>query len=176
MKSCCPVPVPSGVVTETSTLFAPPNGGVTAVMVVSLTTTTLLATAPPNVTTVAPRKFVPPIVTLVPPLVGPLFGVTEVTVGRGTLDPIGVLARGQTVEIRGTALRTGELCALQMFYADKPAKIIRDIVPDEKKRCVFTVPIPDRPGVVGEGKAKLILTKATSGTKSGEARQVFSVS
>jgi hypothetical protein len=100
---------------------------------------------------------------------------TEVTADRGTLDPIGVLARGQTVEIRGTALRTGELCALQVFYTDKPAKVIRDVVPDEKKRCVFSVPIPDRPGVVGEGKAKLILTKATSGKKSGEARQVFSV-
>jgi hypothetical protein len=101
---------------------------------------------------------------------------TEVTVGRGTLDPIGTLARGQTVESRGTALRTGELCALQMFYSDKPATVIKEVVPDEKKRCVFAVPVPDRPGAVGEGKAKLILTKATSGKKSGEARQVFSVS
>ena len=97
------------------------------------------------------------------------------TPGRGTLDSIGVLARGQTVEIRGTALRTGELCALQIFYADEPAKAIRNVVPDERKRCVFTVSIPDRPGIVGEGKAKLILTKATSGKKSGEARQVFTV-
>jgi hypothetical protein len=101
---------------------------------------------------------------------------TTVTVGRGTLDLIGTLTRGQTVEIRGTALRTGELCALQMFYSDKPAAIVRDVVPDEKKRCVFTVPVPDRPGAVGEGKAKLILTRATSGKKSGEARQVFTVS
>jgi hypothetical protein len=100
---------------------------------------------------------------------------TTVTVGRGTLDPIAPLTHGQTVEIRGTALRTGEVCALQMFYADKPAKVIRDAVPDEKKRCVFNVPVPDRPTALGAGKAKLILTKAISGKKSGEARQVFTV-
>ena len=82
MKSWVPVPVPSGVVTETSTVFAPPNDGVTAVMVVPLTTTILLAGPPPNVTPVAPRKYLPVIVTLVPPLNGPLFGVTEATSGR----------------------------------------------------------------------------------------------
>jgi hypothetical protein len=101
---------------------------------------------------------------------------TTITVGRGTLDPIGTLVRGQTVEIRGTALRNGELCALQVFYADRPATAIKEVVPDAKKRCVFTVQVPDRPGAVGEGKAKLTLTKATSGKKSGEARQVFTVS
>jgi Sec-independent protein translocase protein TatA len=98
-----------------------------------------------------------------------------ITLNRGTLDPIPVLTRGQTVEIKGTALKTGELCALQIFYSDKPARPIREVVPDEKKRCAFSVTVPDRPGVVGEAKAKLILTKATSGKKSGEARQVFSV-
>jgi hypothetical protein len=50
-------------------------------MVVSLTTTTFVARARSNRTTVAPVKLVPLMVTPVPPLVGPLFGVTEVTVG-----------------------------------------------------------------------------------------------
>jgi len=100
---------------------------------------------------------------------------TTITLNKGTIDPIGPLTRGQTVEIHATALRTGELCALQMFYADRATKVIREVVPDEKKRCVFSVQVPDRPTAVGAGKAKLILTKATSGKKSGEASQVFSV-
>jgi hypothetical protein len=99
----------------------------------------------------------------------------EVTPNRGTIDTIGAVARGQTVTIRATALKTGESCALQIFYADKPAKTIRDVTPNAKKRCEFSVDIPDRPGAVGEAKAKLILSKTTSGKPSGEARQVFSV-
>ena len=99
----------------------------------------------------------------------------EVTPNRGTIDAIGTAARGQTITVHATALRNGEACALQIFYADKPAKIIRDVLPDSKKRCEFSVDIPDRPGAVGEAKAKLILTKASSGKPDGEARQVFTV-
>jgi len=99
----------------------------------------------------------------------------EVTPNRGTIDAIGTVARGQTITVYATALRTGEACALQIFYADKPAKTIRDVAPDTKKRCEFSVTIPDRPEAVGEAKAKLILTKASSGKPDGEARQVFTV-
>ena len=99
----------------------------------------------------------------------------DVTPNRGTIDSIGAVARGQEITVHATALRNGESCALQIFYADKPAKIIRDVTPDAKKRCEFTFTVPDRPGAVGEAKAKLILTKTTSGKPSGEARQVFSV-
>ena len=38
---------------------------------------------PPNVTTVAPVKPVPVIVTFVPPAAGPLDGPTELTIGAG---------------------------------------------------------------------------------------------
>ena len=38
----------------------------------------------PNLTVVAPVKFVPVMVTLVPPDGGPLFGLTSVTVGAAT--------------------------------------------------------------------------------------------
>ncbi len=38
----------------------------------------------PNFTAVAPVKLVPVIVTVVPPVVGPLVGDTLVTVGTGT--------------------------------------------------------------------------------------------
>jgi hypothetical protein len=97
------------------------------------------------------------------------------TPNRGTIDPIGTVSRGQTIEVHATALRNGQMCALQVFYDDKPAKTVRDIEPDDKKRCTFSVTVPDRPGVVGVAKAKLILTSATSGKHAGEARQTFNV-
>jgi hypothetical protein len=53
------------------------------VIVVLFTTTTLVAAAVPNVTAAPAAKFVPPIVTDVPPATGPLFGLTLVTVGSG---------------------------------------------------------------------------------------------
>jgi hypothetical protein len=69
-------------VTVTVTVPALP-AGVVAVIVVLFTTTTLVAAAPPNVAVAPEAKFVPVIVTAVPPSVDPLFGLTLVTVGGG---------------------------------------------------------------------------------------------
>ena len=55
--------------------------GVFAVIVVPLTTVTLLAATEPKVTVAPEAKFVPVMVTEVPPAVGPLFGETLVTDG-----------------------------------------------------------------------------------------------
>ena len=52
-----------------------------ALIVELLTTTTLVAAVPPNVTVAPEAKFVPVIVTAVPPAVDPLFGDMPVTVG-----------------------------------------------------------------------------------------------
>ena len=78
LKSLAAVPklVPSAVVTVTLT---PPKGeadsaGVTAVIWVSLTTVKDVAATDPKFTAVAPVKPVPPMVTVVPPAVAPLFG------------------------------------------------------------------------------------------------------
>ena len=67
-------------VTATSTKPAECAGAV-AVIEVALTTVKLVAATPPNVTDVAPVKFVPVMVMDVPPPVGPLDGDTDVTVG-----------------------------------------------------------------------------------------------
>jgi hypothetical protein len=67
-------------VTVTVTAPAVP-AGVVAVIVVLFTTTTLVAAAAPNVTVAPAAKFVPVIVTAVPPPVDPLFGLTLLTVG-----------------------------------------------------------------------------------------------
>ena len=42
---------------------------------------------PPNVTLVVPERFVPLMITVVPPLAGPLEGEADVSVGA---DPLGV--------------------------------------------------------------------------------------
>jgi hypothetical protein len=57
---------------------------VVAVIVVLFVTETFVAAVLPNVTVAPAAKFVPVIVTTVPPPVGPLFGFTPVTVGITT--------------------------------------------------------------------------------------------
>jgi hypothetical protein len=52
-------------------------------IVVALTTVTLVAAVPPIVTVAPASKFVPVIVTAVPPLVVPEFGEIALTVGAG---------------------------------------------------------------------------------------------
>lgn len=73
---------PPELVTVTVTAPALP-AGVVAVIEVLLTTTTFVAAAEPNVTVAPAAKFVPVMVTAVPPAVDPLFGLTLVTVGAG---------------------------------------------------------------------------------------------
>jgi hypothetical protein len=70
-------------VTVTVTAPALP-AGVVAVIVVAFTTTTFVAAALPNFTVAPETKFVPVIVTAVPPAVDPVFGLTLLTVGDAT--------------------------------------------------------------------------------------------
>jgi hypothetical protein len=65
-------------VTVTETAPALP-AGVVAVICVPLITTMFVAGVPPNVTVAPAAKFVPVIVTAVPPAVGPLLGDTLLT-------------------------------------------------------------------------------------------------
>ena len=69
----------------TTTAIAPAfPAGVVAVIVVLLDTATFVAAAPPNVTVAPTAKFVPVMVTAVPPAVVPLFGLTLLTLGGTT--------------------------------------------------------------------------------------------
>ena len=61
--------------------------GVVAVMVELFTTLTPIEALPPRVTVAPVAKFVPVIVTRVPPGVRPAFGETPVTVGAGAVRP-----------------------------------------------------------------------------------------
>jgi hypothetical protein len=71
---------PPELVTVTVTAPALP-AGVVAVIVVPFTTVTFVAATVPNVTVAPATKFVPVIVTAVPPATGPLLGDTPLTVG-----------------------------------------------------------------------------------------------
>jgi hypothetical protein len=76
--------------TVTVTVTAPAlPAGVVAVICVALTTTTLVAAAVPNVTVAPVEKFVPVMVTAVPPAVEPPFGDTLLTIGE-VVPPDGV--------------------------------------------------------------------------------------
>jgi len=78
-------------VTVTVTVTAPAlPAGVVAPICVPLTTTTLVAAAVPKVTVAPAAKFVPVIVTAVPPAVDPPFGETLLTVGGVVPPPDGV--------------------------------------------------------------------------------------
>ena len=77
--------VPPDVVTVTSTVPVVNFAGEVAVTVVELTTLTPVAAVPPKLTVAPLMKFVPVIVTAVPPPDGPLFGLTPVTVGTPAL-------------------------------------------------------------------------------------------
>ena len=97
--------MPSGVVTVTSTVPVP--AGLVAVIWVLDTTSTLVAATPPKSTAVAPLKFVPVIVTVVPPFVragirrhardGGRRRLGEIVVGVTAVAPPGVTTVTATV-------------------------------------------------------------------------------
>jgi hypothetical protein len=68
-----------------TTTVTTPNAwaGAVAVICESLTTVTAVAAVPPRVTPVVPIRFVPVIVTLLPPAIGPAAGAMAVNVGNG---------------------------------------------------------------------------------------------
>ena len=104
--------------TVTVTVTAPAlPAGVVAVICVPLTTTTFVAAAPPNVTVAPAAKFVPVIVTAVPPAVDPLFGETLLTVGTTTyVNPLAKLPPAApgfvTVTVTAPALPAGVVAVI----------------------------------------------------------------
>ena len=80
-------PCVPGLVTVTFTAPAA-CAGVRAVIDVLLATATLVAAVPPNVTVAPLAKFVPVIVTLVPPAMAPEFGETPLTVAAAVAEPM----------------------------------------------------------------------------------------
>jgi len=72
---------PSGLLTWTSNVPNWPLGAVATIVVVLTMLKVDAVLAGPKETAVASMKFVPVMVTTVPPVVGPEFGVTPVTVG-----------------------------------------------------------------------------------------------
>jgi hypothetical protein len=87
------VNVPLPLLSLTTTFTAPAAwAGVVAVIDVLLTTFTLVAADPPNVTVAPETKFVPVMVTAVPPLVEPELGEIAVIVGAEPPVPLALNA------------------------------------------------------------------------------------
>jgi hypothetical protein len=123
---------PPELVTVTVTAPALP-AGVVAVIVVPFTTTTLVAAAPPNVTVAPLAKFVPVIVTAVPPASGPLFGLTLLTVGVGPVAAENVticITQGpDDVSVAVALLLPAAVTILSSAMSASKGVMIRDVNP-----------------------------------------------
>ncbi len=106
--------VPSAVVTVTSTV--PDPAGDVAVIVVLLLTVKAEAADPPNWIAVTPVKFVPVIVTEVPPEAGPLVGDTPLTVGGEPPPP--------TPSTITVTLITRDVVLVSMVNVSVPEKVV----------------------------------------------------
>ena len=90
MNELALVTVPPEVATTTSCGPGVPAGN-TAVICVGLTTLKLVAVTPPTVTLLAPVKFVPLIVIVVPAVMDPVAGVMVVIDGTASVEPSRVM-------------------------------------------------------------------------------------
>ena len=132
MKNVVEVAVPTGVVTEILALPAA-CALVLALILVGPVTVKLVAGVAPNVTAVAPVKLVPVMVTVVPPVVGPLVGVKLVMVGwvaKNVKLPDDVaVPPGVVTEI----LTVPAACALvlaMIFVVPVTRKVVAAVVPN----------------------------------------------
>jgi hypothetical protein len=118
--------VPPGVVTLISTVPAARVGEV-MVRVLSVVTSRPFPGVVPNMTAVAPVNPVPVMVTVVPPIAGPLVGEILVTVGTGTyvnvssvtiaLVPLGVVTRTSTEPVPAGAVAVRLVAELYVTLA-----------------------------------------------------------
>jgi hypothetical protein len=119
-------------VTVTGTAPALP-AGVVAVICVELTTTTLVAALLPNVTIAPAAKFVPVIVTGVPPATGPLFGDTLDILGTGpvTVANVTICMTQGPAELRVAVALLLPAVVTNLSSAMSPSGdvIIRDVNP-----------------------------------------------
>src|SRR5690348_14085841 len=86
----------------TSTLPGRTLGGTVAVISVSESTVKLAAGVAPNLTAVAPLKFLPAIVTSVVPVTGPNAGVSPVTSGVGWISALSSISLPLNASLGGT--------------------------------------------------------------------------
>ena len=123
---------PPGLVAVTVAAPGTPAGAV-AVIDVPLTTTTLVAATPPNVTVAPATKFVPVMVTAVPPAVVPLAGVTLLTVGTGpeTAKNVAIcMTHGpDPVNVAVALLLPAAVTILSSARSPSGAVMIRDVNP-----------------------------------------------
>jgi len=156
------------VVTVTSTVPTEPAGE-TAVTEVAELTTTPVAAAVPNFTEVAPVRFVPVMVTDVPPAGGPEEGLTAVTVGEPgatyvnwSAAPVALVPPGVvTVTSTTPAAPAGEIAVTDvlLFTTTPVAAVPPKFTPVAPVR-LFPVMVTEVPPAIGP---ELGLTEVTVG-------------
>ena len=116
-----PVAVPFSVVTTTLTVVAAPWAGVSAMIDVLFSTEKLVAAVPSKVTELAPTKFVPVMLTPLPPVVLPAAGVTLATaVGApyvNTFVPVAVPFNVVTTTFTVPAPWTGVTAIIDVLFS-----------------------------------------------------------
>ena len=139
--------VPLGVVTVTSTVPAVCAGEV-AVIDVALFTVNDAAGVAPNCTAVAPVKPVPVIVTDVPPAVGPLVGLTLVTVGAaGVGELVGALVASSCRPESVAVMSTVPVPAGAVAVIDVSLFTVNDVAAVAPK-ATAVVPVKSKPVIV----------------------------
>src|SRR3954469_171642 len=150
--------VESGLVTVTLTAscsFGGPSG-VRAVIEVGLTTTTSVAARAPKVTVAPVWKFVPVMVTNVPPDVGPLFGEMLPIVGEGSVyvNACDSVADWPSVFVTTTstlpaacagAVAVIDVAVAETFVAETPPNFTVGLLRNPVPLIVTTVPPPMLP-------------------------------
>src|SRR5262249_31424029 len=142
--------LPDGVKTTTSTVPAAPAGGAVAVIDVDELTVKLAAT-PPNRTAPAPVKFVPVMVTLVPPMVLPLLVPSDDTTGAeaavklkraGALSAPGTLTTTSTVPAALGGVVTSTLVEDSTTKATDCPPNVTEVVPSRPVPVMVTLSPP----------------------------------
>ena len=141
-------------------------GLVVALMVVALVTVKPEAVVAPNLTDEAPLKPVPVMVTVVPPVVGPLVGVNEVTAGAATKAKSWLDApEPPTVvtEMAAVAAACGLVVALMVvaLVTVKPGAVVAPKLTDEAPMKPVPVMVTVVPPVVGP---RVGVNEVTTGT------------
>jgi hypothetical protein len=130
VKAVVLVVVPPTVVTDTGTAAGVPEGVLAVILVPPVDTTSVVAGFVPNVTTLAPAKWVPVMVMGVPAAVGPAEGVTHVIVGAGTyVNPVDLVYVPPVVVTTTLTTPTVSLGTVTVIDVDPVVVTVADLPP-----------------------------------------------
>ena len=129
---------PAIVVIDRSTLPGRSTPGAVAVISVSESTVKLAAGSEPNFTAEALSKFLPAMVSTVPPVTEPEFGVTEAISGTGRTSALSSISLPLMVSLGGTTVPSNGVGKIEAKLGRRPVSDLRRRVADqvEQRACL----------------------------------------